>query len=213
MAIAFDSNVITLKKLHLNSLKGKKFEILAARGKLRNYKKEVNVFSCYIPSKYNKAETTEFLDVLSNAITEAKMSSEGWFLLGGDWNHRPLNAILDLYPDLKQILSPPTRKNNLLDIIYSNISPYTKTVGVCSPLEGEFGQKLDHKIVIVEALLPRSKAFSWETHEYLEITKRGKENFIELLNKEEWASVYENWPDTNKMTEEFHKILEAHLHS
>ena len=38
VAIAFDSNLVSLKKLHLNCLKNKpKLEIDAARGKIRNY--------------------------------------------------------------------------------------------------------------------------------------------------------------------------------
>ena len=51
------------KKLNLNSLKNKpKLEIVVARGKLRGYKKEINIFSCYIvPPKLTKAESIDFL--------------------------------------------------------------------------------------------------------------------------------------------------------
>lgn len=46
VAIAFDTTKISLKKLNLNCLKNKKsFEILAASGKLKNYKKEITLFS------------------------------------------------------------------------------------------------------------------------------------------------------------------------
>ena len=40
VAVAFNSNLMNLKKLDLNAIKGKKkFEILAVRGKVKGYKK------------------------------------------------------------------------------------------------------------------------------------------------------------------------------
>ena len=61
VAVAYDSSKISLKKLNLNCLKNKNhLEIVVAIGKLRNYKKDVTVFSCYIPPKLSKNESTEF---------------------------------------------------------------------------------------------------------------------------------------------------------
>ena len=40
----FDSNEINLKKLNLQSLKGKEFKILATRGKLKSYKRKSQSF-------------------------------------------------------------------------------------------------------------------------------------------------------------------------
>ena len=85
VAIAYDTNMLTLSKITLNTLKGlKKFEIVAARGKLRGYKQALTFFSCYIPPKFTKAESLQFLDALSNAIAESKSKSEGWIAIGGD---------------------------------------------------------------------------------------------------------------------------------
>ena len=141
VAIAFNTNIMSLKKLNLSSLKNMgHLEILAARGRLRNYKKEINVFSCYILPKLTRQQSVEFLDALSDTIAECKMSSEGWFIIGGDWNHRSLVDLIDIYPDLKQIITPPTRKNSVLDILVSNIGPYIRNKQVCSPIEGEYGR-------------------------------------------------------------------------
>ena len=186
VALAYDSNLMSLRKLNLNSLKNKpKLEIVAARGKLRGYKKEMNIFSCYIPQKLTKAESIDFLDTLANATAEAKQTSDGWFVIGGDWNHRPLSGLLNLYPDLKQIITAPTRKDKILDIVISNIHLHVKNVGVTSPIEGELGQVSDHKTVVIESLLPRPRAFSWEVHEYLEVTKQGSDEFVKRLEGEE----------------------------
>ena len=209
-----DSNIMSLRKLNLNSLKNKAhLEILAARGRLRNYKKEINVFSCYIPPKLTRQQSTEFLDTLSDAIAECKMSSEGWFVIGGDWNNRSLVDILDVYPDLKRIETPPTRKNNVLDILLSNIGQYVRNKQVCAPIEGEFGQVSDHKMVLIEAMLPRPRAFSWETHEYLEITRSGSDLFKTRLAEEKWLAVHDSWPDVDRMTAQFQMILETHIHA
>ena len=78
VAIAFDSGLLSLKKLGLKCLKNKpNCEIVAARGKLKGYNKEVNVFSCYVPPKLTKSESAELLETLSDAIAESKQSSEG----------------------------------------------------------------------------------------------------------------------------------------
>ena len=209
VAIAFDNRSIQLKKLDLKSLKAKKqFEILAVRGKIKGYSKELTVFSCYLPPRLLRRESNEFMELLSDAISEAKQSSDGWLMVGGDWNGRSLNSVLDLYPDLKILKTAPTRKDRTLDILCTNFDDYIKKQAVCSPLEGEIGQKSDHKIVLFEAKLPRPAAFTWETHEYLQITDEGKKRFTELLNKVDWSALKTAWPDQDKMVEIFHKTLE-----
>ena len=103
VAVAYDSSKINLKKLNLNCLKKKNhLEIVVATGKLKNYKKDVTVISCYIPPGLSKNESAEFLDALSDVITEVKKKVEGWIVLGGDWNGRPLDLALDMYPEIKK---------------------------------------------------------------------------------------------------------------
>ena len=64
VAIAFNSDKISLKKLDLTVLRNKKhLEIVAARGKIKGYKKDVTFFSCYLPPKYSKVESTDMLDL------------------------------------------------------------------------------------------------------------------------------------------------------
>ena len=125
IAIAYDSSKITLKKLNLDCLKSKKdFEILAARGKIRGYKEEMNLISCYIPPKLTKAQSLEFLDLFSDTIAEVKQSLEGWIVIGGDWNNRQFDLALDMYPDVKKLATEPTRKDKILDILATNINDY-----------------------------------------------------------------------------------------
>ena len=209
VAVAYNSKLICLKKLKLNAMRGQRqFEIVAARGKIKGYKTEIMVFSCYLPPKLNRAQSTEFFDVLTDCISKAKTTSEGWLLVGADWNNRSLVTILDLFPDIQPLSTAPTRKDKTLDIICSNFNKYVKSMAVCSPLEGESGQLSDHKIVLFDALLPRPRAFTWETHEYLQVTEDGKKKFIESFNVTDWSELHRAWPDHNKMTEIFHRRLD-----
>ena len=95
VAVVFDNKSTHLKKLDLKSLKAKpQYEILAVRGKVKGYNKDLTVFSCYLPPRLLMKESTEFMDLLTDAISEAKQSSDGWMLVGGDWNGRSLNLSL-----------------------------------------------------------------------------------------------------------------------
>ena len=206
--MAYRKENVSLKKLDLSSLKGRKeFEILAVRGKIKGYEKDLTLFSCYLPPKLTRQESAEFFDVLTDAITQARSSSDGWISIGGDWNNRSLQPIQDLFPDILAVKTGPTRKNSTLDIFCNNFNNYVRKTEVCSPLEGELGQVSDHGIVLFEALLPRKAAFSWETHEYLKITEEGKNKFITDLNATDWSELKGLWPDEEKMT----AVFQIHL--
>ena len=115
---------------------------------------------------------------------------------------------MDLFPDIKVLVTPPTRKDRMLDIFCSNFNDCIKSAAVCSPLEGEEGQISHHKIVLFEALLPRPKSFTWETHEYLQITEEGKRKFVEDFNKVDWSPLKEAWPNQDLMVNIFHTTLD-----
>ena len=87
----------------------------------------------------------------------------------------------------------------------------TKTV-VCHPIEGEQGKKSDHKMIVLESLLPRPKAYTWEVHEYLQITRDGTEHFKELIDKTDWSPLT-NIQDVDKMVQFFQDTLQTHIHS
>ena len=71
--------------------------------------------------------------------------------------------------------------------------------------------KYDHTLVLVEAPLPRPKVFTWETHEYLQLS--GTDKFIKLLNETNWSELRQAWPDQDKMKDIFPLTLERHLKS
>ena len=115
-----------------------------------------------------------------------------------------------MYPDLAIIQTEPTHKGKTLDKLATNFNDFSKT-NVCYPLEGEVGQTSDHKIVLLEALLPRPKPFSWEVNEYLQLTDKGKNKFKDLMAEEKWSDLLEAWPDQESMANIFHTKLDLFL--
>ena len=75
-------------------------------------------------------------------------------------------------------------------------------------MESETETVSDHKIVFLEAKLPRQKAFAWETNYYLQITAEGSSCFADIIMAEDWKTVQDLSPDNHKMAAEFHSVLE-----
>ena len=85
VSIAFNSSESDFKKIQLNCMKGKKFELIAAVGKLHGIQRKHIVISTYIPPSYKKAENEGFLECLVDTIAEAKTKHPGaWLTCGGD---------------------------------------------------------------------------------------------------------------------------------
>ena len=182
VAIAFNKNTCKFSKLALNSLRRTKFEIVGAAGKINGIKKEHLVFSCYLPKSYNRSQTDEFFEILTDTISEARATHPGaWLTIGGDWNECSFSPIALNFPDLDWIRSGPTRKRKTLDIIVTNYRDLVTKVFTNAPLESEIGTISDHKVLAVEALLTRPQSFAWETHEYLKITTEGKARFADMI--------------------------------
>ena len=86
--------------------------ILCCKGRLKSVKKEIVVFSCYLPPKIPKKKMEEIMETLTDAISEARAKSDSpWIVLGGDWNRYDTAPILTMYPDLKIKNTSATRGN------------------------------------------------------------------------------------------------------
>ena len=162
IAIAYDQKIASFKKIPLNTLRGSKFEIMAASGKINGIKKNHIVFVCYLPPSYTASENRLFFDVLTDAVSEAHSKfPESWVTIGGDWNNRALDPVLDLFPDLSIIPSAPTRKDATLDVVVANYKDHIIAVKVNHPLESEDGSVSDHGVLQIDSILPRPRSFTW----------------------------------------------------
>ena len=101
VAIVFDGNKGDFKKLQLKSLVRKKLEIVAAVGKLNAIRQKHIIVAAYLPPSYDRNRNKEFMDALCDSISEIKTThSDCWLTLGGDWNGRPLEPIINAVPEL-----------------------------------------------------------------------------------------------------------------
>ena len=178
VAIAFDKGKCDFKKVPMTCMRGKPFEILVAAGKILGVKETHVLISVYLPPNYTRQENNQFMETLADVLTEAKSKYPGCRLtLGGDWNGRSLMEITDALPELQKTPTGPTGELATLDILLTNYRDHLVSSGTTYPLESDSLAESDHKVVLSEALLPRERAFSWEIHKYLQITKDGDRDF------------------------------------
>ena len=141
VAVFYDSSRCSFRKFQLNALRGKEvreYELLAVRGNLKGIKREIVVFSCYIPPKLKKKEVTSILETLTDAISEAKAKANcPWIVVAGDWNRYNTSSITKLFPDLKKKETGPTRGAATLDYSFSNFDDQIVNAEVCFPVESK----------------------------------------------------------------------------
>ena len=149
---------------------------------------------------------------MTDAISEAKAKANSpWLIVGGDWNRYNTSSISKAFPDLVKRDTPPTRGNATLDYVFTNFEEYITKSEVCFPIESNTNNKSDHGTVVCECFLSKPATFAWETHEYIKLTEKGTNKFTELIREENWNSVLELAPDTDRMVEEFQCILDCYL--
>ena len=122
-------------------------------------------------------------------------------------NGRDLTEIFRLFPDISRVVSSPTRKDAVLDITLTNYTQYVERVMVNYALESGDGKKSDHKVLQIDSVLPRPRAFVWEVHQYLKTSKEGDKRLVELIQQHDWASVEALAPNNHDMALEFHRVL------
>ena len=110
-------------------------------------------------------------------------------IIAGDFNHRKIAEELRNYPDIKQVLTPPTRGNNCLDIVLTNFAQNIERSGIMDPIFNEIGQASDHKTVYVKANIPRIQEYSVKSYTYLRQTPEGDKIMAEKLAAVDWSGL------------------------
>ena len=152
------------------------------------------------------------MDSLCDALLEAKRKYPGsWITIGGDWNGRNLDGIIDVLPELQVLKTDPTRNGAHLDKLLVSYEGFITDVAVNFPLQSETSTESDHMILSTESRLPRERSFTWEVHSYLKITKEGDLAFRERIKKEKWNAVRSQAPNNHLMAEAFNSTLKGHM--
>ena len=119
--------------------------------------KHIAVASVYYSS--TQTRKSDFLDHISEAysILCSKYGSNLKFLIAGDVNRLNIKPILNLSPDLQQVVKVITRRNPdaTLDVIITNIQSFYQPPSTLEPLDNDedvSGKPSDHLIVKMEPL-------------------------------------------------------------
>ena len=112
--------------------------------------KKIAVASIY--SKPDSRKKTLLLDHIAETyhMLNSKYLDGLHFILAGDTNDLKLDSILNLSPNLKQVVNCPTRKTKMLDPIITTLSKYYQSPVCLPPLDSDpdkNGSPSDHMIV------------------------------------------------------------------
>ena len=172
---------------------------------------------CSFYSKPNSNKKSLLLDNFHEAynIICAKFSNEPGlkFMFAGDSNDLNLNKILNLSPDLHQLVKSPTRLNPpaILDPIITNLGAFYQPPESLPPLEPDSdmtGEPSDHCIVIMK---PLDSLNTKCAREYREIrvrpmTKKGLSQLENWFSNQTWAEIL-NIKDVNKKASLLHEMI------
>ena len=118
--------------------------------------KRIAIGSIYVsPRSKHKGDIIEHI-IETIHVLRAKHDNEINFLIGGDFHRLQINDILDCYGGLRQLVSIPTRKSAILEIVLTDLHSFFHPPTTIMPLEvdeDKSGKNSDHDIVV---LAPKS---------------------------------------------------------
>ena len=117
------------------------------------------------------------MDYISDLIHSFKAKyQDPFFIIAGDWNRADTYIALEDFVGIVPVLTPPTRGDETLDIIFINMSSSVVETDVAPPLipdSGRPGRPSDHNVVIIKFKLPRCRKFKWLRYSYRKYTECG----------------------------------------
>ena len=185
-AIVFNKKKISLREY---KIRREHFEIVSASGKLNNNPRKVVIFGIYIPPSMRAKSSDRALELLSDAIQQAKNDfHDPMIFVGGDFNKRNIQKSLESHPLVTELDVPPTRMGAKLNLVASNI-PSTNIFKL-PPLTTYDGQKKsDHDVLAIDTVIPVEDRFTWRTYTTRPRSAASNKQFIEAFKKIEWPKI------------------------
>ena len=153
-----------------------------------------------IYSEPNSKKKTATLDHIAETYNQlnAKYGKGLYWILAGDTNDLKLDPILHLSPNLKSVVTKPTRLNpdRVLDNIIKDLPKWYQTPECLPPLEadpGSGGKQSDHLIVTMTPIctINNKPARTARVINVRPMKQSGIDLFGEWLNKQTWKEVLE----------------------
>ena len=178
--------------------------------------KEFIIAAFYSPPKSRK--NPQLLDhLLSNSLHLLSKYPNAGLVIGGDKNNLNISALLDGIPKLKQIVTKPTHKNKILDIILTNMSNLYAVPIITPPVQPDdplVGVPSDHSTPVA---IPLANNTIHQPSEYVVKVARpmphsGILEFGEWLCNEDW-SLISKLSDPTEQVQTLQNIFQEKLDS
>ena len=205
IAICFDHEHIQLQQAKLPP---SKHELLGAIGRRKGQRRKIAIIAAYLPPWYNADQDRSFHNAVNKAIRAIKSKyDDPYILVAGDLNRRDIRAATSEFPNIKPILTGPTRNDAVLDVIASNFNSDLVDQGTTSPIENSQGVPSDHNTVFAQFRMQRVPAYTIQKYSYYHITKQGYEQFGDWLREQSWEGISMEKP-VDQQVDRLHELFE-----
>ena len=212
VALAFKTSSCHFKERKLRNPSG--VEILSVVGNVGEIKRKVVAIVLYIPPDTAASRMELIRELVGTEIAAVKTAFvDPIILICGDINGKNIEPAFDVDGDIQAIRTGPTRGENTLDVVFSNIGEYVKNAGVLPPLETESGTVSDHKCVEISAALPQGKKFTYIRKTTRRSSEAADTRFAEELRGVNWGAESGAGPDSLvlEFTEKVGQLTDKHF--
>ena len=172
------------------------FEVLAVVGTFAGVLRPLVLVVVYIPPGYDVPRGKACIQHVCDLLQDAKRKyKDALICVGGDFNQWKIEeAVLD-FPDISEIVTPPTRNDRRIDRLFVNWSENIVDKTCMLPLEAEnaAGQRTavsDHRLQFVASVLQKKEAVKWEKFTYRPFNPAAVGPFVEEMKNKSWEQVY-----------------------
>ena len=181
-------------------------KIVATKGNLNNDKRPIYIIAVYIPPGLRVRAKEKYLESIRCLINKIKTEARNpMIFMAGDFNKYDLTPALEDFLDMQCFLSPPTRGDERLVLIVSNIADNIDCE-ILPPLDNDQGAPSDHKILGARLLLQHSDQFTWVKYRTRQITKKNHEEFARRYCGINWEDEFKNVECPSWMAAKLHEI-------
>ena len=175
---------------------------------------KICVGSVYVSprSKFKEEAVDHIIDTI-HLINSTEESVH--FLIGGDLNRVDISPILNSYGALKSLVTVPTRNDEILEVILSDLHPFYHPPTTLDPLEvdkNKKGEDSDHDIVVMAPI--NNPQYKIDRPKRTIVTRPLPQSQIQHFGNEivqhSWDNVLETYDANSKVTN-FHSYIRTLL--
>ena len=172
------------------------------------------VCAFYLPP-YSKKKSALIEHISLNYFTLKSLHPDSAFICGGDKNDLNIQLLLDIDPSFRQIVSSPTYRQSVLDILVTDIGQYYEEPIIRPPVQPDnpaTASPSDHKISFAKTKCSSLQPVKRETKSRTvrPLPDEALQGFAGWVQRESWQFVYDG-TDTSDMVDRFNFIVNINL--